>query len=334
MFAMASRSLLPYFHPTTTVVVDDNQLFLHTIDLRMPADMACCLHHDPRAALTFVNRKLALPTIPDRCIARDSASWRGTIEFDLSLIEEEIKVTERFKRTSLVIVDYAMPQMNGIEFCQSIADPTVKKLMLTGAADEKTAVKAFNDGLIDRFIPKNERATLDMVVAYAQQLQHDYFDAQQEIIQSAIALEPPPFLAVPALRDWMHCFRERGRYVEHYLVDEPPGFILLTASGDVSQVMIFEDRLVQLGIEFAATHGAPSHVMGALQSRRKLAYFYDQHEQVSADFAWDDYLHDPISVPGADDFLLAIASAPPSDIDFDPKKSSFQSHLDALDQGD
>ncbi len=142
---MTNALSLPYFHPSTVVFLDDNHQFLNDLELRLPGLMPYILHEDPSAALAEVNRCAAAPTLANRCFSRlenEPDTWRdSTIEFDVRLIEEEVNSVERFHRTSLVVVDYAMPAMNGLEFCGRITDPYVKKLLLTGAADEKLAVR-------------------------------------------------------------------------------------------------------------------------------------------------------------------------------------------------
>jgi hypothetical protein len=57
--------ILLYMHPTTVILVDDNDLFLQTLDLRMPAEMAYLLYHNPREALERVNEKSVLRPQPD-----------------------------------------------------------------------------------------------------------------------------------------------------------------------------------------------------------------------------------------------------------------------------
>jgi CheY-like chemotaxis protein len=330
---MDSAPLLPYFHPTTVVVVDDNRMFLHTLDLRMPAEMAYVLHNDPRAALALVNRKMDLPAIPDRCIRRDRVTMGRTFELDLSLIEQEIKQTERFKRVAVVIVDYAMPQMNGLEFCARIEDPAVKKVMLTGVADEKVAVKAFNEGLIDRFVPKNGNTTLDLAIAFAQDLQHTYFIDQQRALQQSMCLESPSFLADRAVRRCFNELRQHSHCVEYYLMNDPTGFLMLTAAGDMSLLMIMDDADISRGIEFATSCGAPQDVLADLRERRKVGYFFDQPDDYEAGvFRWREYLHHLTPIRGDRDWWIALVPAPPSDIDFDARESSYQTYLDMMDR--
>ena len=45
--------------------------------------------------------------------------------------------------------------MNGLEFCRNIQNLPIRKIMLTGRADTKLAVEAFNQKIIDKFLLKD-----------------------------------------------------------------------------------------------------------------------------------------------------------------------------------
>ena len=57
---------------------------------------------------------------------------------------------------SLVISDYKMPGMNGVEFLEKVREeaPDTLRIMLTGYADMEAAVSAINKGEVYRFITK------------------------------------------------------------------------------------------------------------------------------------------------------------------------------------
>ena len=67
---------------------------------------------------------------------------------------EGLEVLRRNGPFSLVVTDYCMPSMNGIEFlgrAREIAPETVR-IMLTGSADLGAAIQAVNQGNIFRFL--------------------------------------------------------------------------------------------------------------------------------------------------------------------------------------
>jgi DNA-binding NtrC family response regulator len=69
--------------------------------------------------------------------------------------EEALKLLEA-RDISLVISDYNMPQMNGLEFLTQARTqyPHILTIMLTGQAEIAVAVKAINDAGVYKFIQK------------------------------------------------------------------------------------------------------------------------------------------------------------------------------------
>jgi serine phosphatase RsbU (regulator of sigma subunit) len=70
--------------------------------------------------------------------------------------EEGIRKIEEDGPYAVIVSDYFMPGMNGIEFlCRAKeTDPDSMRMMLTGSADMSTAIKAVNEGSIFQFHPK------------------------------------------------------------------------------------------------------------------------------------------------------------------------------------
>jgi DNA-binding NtrC family response regulator len=69
--------------------------------------------------------------------------------------EEGLKLLEA-RDVSLVISDYKMPQMNGLEFLKSVKAqyPHILAIMLTGQAEIQIAVQAINEAGVYKFIQK------------------------------------------------------------------------------------------------------------------------------------------------------------------------------------
>ena len=70
--------------------------------------------------------------------------------------EEGLKRIEENGPFAVIVSDFSMPGMNGIEFlCRvKMTEPDTVRMMLTGSADMSTAIKAVNEGSIFQFHPK------------------------------------------------------------------------------------------------------------------------------------------------------------------------------------
>ncbi len=82
----------------------------------------------------------------------------------------------RNPKVSVVVVDYAMPEMDGLEFCRRVSkvNPYIRKVMLTGKADEKLAVEAFNKGDIHYFLRKDSPDLAREINRALDKAQRDY----------------------------------------------------------------------------------------------------------------------------------------------------------------
>jgi len=70
--------------------------------------------------------------------------------------EEGLQAMEESGPFQVVISDYRMPVMNGVEFLRAVYDrwPETVRIVLSGYADAGAIVSAINEGHIYRFIPK------------------------------------------------------------------------------------------------------------------------------------------------------------------------------------
>ena len=82
---------------------------------------------------------------------------RGQFRIETALSgEEALKIIDEKGPFAVVVSDYYMPGMNGIDFLCKVktVDPNTVRMMLTGSADMSTAIQAVNEGSIFQFHPK------------------------------------------------------------------------------------------------------------------------------------------------------------------------------------
>ena len=79
-------------------------------------------------------------------------------EYDITTYDSPTKAIEELRESpvDLVISDYLMPDMNGIEFLMEIKKlhPYATRILLTGYADKENAIKAINEVGLYQYIEK------------------------------------------------------------------------------------------------------------------------------------------------------------------------------------
>ena len=106
-------------HPTTWWFVEDEPRFLESIKAFLPKEQLAIFFDDPREALAYLKAQ-------DEGLF--SAESRG--EFDLDDAKDLVTIKDRFARVSVVIADYAMPQMTGLDMLKDVRNESVGKIGL------------------------------------------------------------------------------------------------------------------------------------------------------------------------------------------------------------
>lgn len=324
-------ALPPYFHPTTVVLVDDNEAFLQSVVLEMPPSIVMKGFLHPDDALAFVEQPIDLPPLVDRCFTMDrSHDTEAVIHLNLGLIEQEINHVERFQRISAVLIDYAMPSIDGIQFCQRMTDPYARRVMLTGVADEKLAVQAFNAGLIHRFISKHRVNAVEAIIAFVAELEREYFQQHLVRLQTALAIDPPGFLVDLTIAQRVRRLIQQEAIVEYYLVNDPPGFLMLRSNGSVIRLVLLDRTARQGQIDFARRYDAPDEVRRGIEQGELVGLFSgDSPADYFGEeaYPWSDKVHPAQPLQAGEPWLMALVRDAATDVDFDPARTSYDAFL-------
>jgi len=331
---MSEFQLLPYYHPNTILFVDDNSSFLEGLKLRIPPSLAYEMFTDPSKALDHLNTPVSIAPLADRCFSlqdHDTSFESTAIYLDLTLIELEISRATRFSPPAVVVVDYDMPMMNGLEFCQKIQNKKIQRILLTGVADEQIAIEAFNAGLIDRFIRKNDDHALNTIFRYIDELQKNYFANLVDKLSASLAMQPPQYYQENAVLEFITGILTDHNTLEYYMVYEPTGFLLVNSAGTVRRLVLQNSDNIANNIQYAVTHNAPPSIVSKLKGNKVLAFFYQQIDTHSDEtYPWEDFIFTSEHIKGSE-WHAAFVDSPPIDIEYQPDQASYNSYLQSLD---
>lgn len=281
----------PFYFPTTTVLVDDHEEYLDVVPLLLDPMLRVRPFSSPRQALAALGN--GSRPVPGggwlyRWKDRPSQS-QELVALDVDSIHRVVYDPERFAEVSVVVVDQMMPEMDGIDFCRKLANPNIGKILLTGRADDATAIEAFNDGVIDRFIRKNDPQAMDKLQQAITTLQRRYFERASAFVSETLALGNFRFLRDRAFQEVLDNIVATFQPVECYVHVNPTGLLLIDAWGIGRFLLVQTDDDLRAHYEIAADHGAPASLLAALRDGEALPWFGSR----------DGFYHDKILHPEA-----------------------------------
>ena len=264
-----------YLHPSLTVLIDDSDSFLKSLSFQLDPSLASKSFHDTRTALDWLDRQGKRPAEPLHASfdTYPNSHEECNVAFDIEQIHRISFQQQRFNTPSVLVVDYSMPQMNGVQLCERLRHLPCKKILFTGAADEKVAVDAFNRGLIDRYIKKSDDDALERLETEIIALQRKYFADQSDTLRDLLALHDYAFVSDPAIAALVRELVERFGIVEHYLYPTPGGILLYDGEGKARLLVIETEEGMTSHYEMALDNDAPPSLLAALQERCIIPYF-------------------------------------------------------------
>ncbi len=333
---MKQHSIQPFYFPTTVAFVDDSAPFLSNISLQVNSELAFQLYHSPFAALAALNHDAAGTPPADSAMFslyrhREDASYADhIIHVSLDKVHREVHNAHRFEQVSVVVVDYDMPDMNGLEFCRQLNNSSIKKILLTGKADEQIAVSAFNAKTIDRFIRKQGNNAMALLNETIAELQKEYFQNIEHMLSRALSVGSHLFLHDFAFVQRFQEIQQQLDIVEHYLTCGPSGLLMLDAVGTSYLLLVQDAMALQEVYEIAFDQAAPSELLAQLRSGRFLPYFWQTNGHYAPIYSdWESCLHPATELTGAYRNTYAIIKNPDG---FNLKHVlSYSNYLDQLD---
>ena len=314
---MAFSGLPVYYYPTTTVFVDDSKAFLINFSLQLQSDLAFKLLHTSKEALHYIGIAHNSSYVSERSVDTSQESsgnpiTNHTITLNLSSIQQEIYNSKRFSEVAVVIVDYNMPVIDGLEFCRELANNPIKKILLTGKGDEKVAVTAFNEGIIDSYIQKNETQVIEHVNGKVLNLQTKYFQAITEKMSSIITRESPSFISDPLFCQFFHDLCKANNIVEYYLLELTGSFLMLDADANPSILVVKRYEDLNVHYEFAKDNEAPKSILQIIRNGEKIPFTWQADDYFASLKAedWEKQLFPASEMEGRETYYYSFIKNP------------------------
>jgi CheY-like chemotaxis protein len=204
-----------------------------------------------------------------------------------------------------------MPDIDGLEVCRRIGKGPIRKILLTGKADEIIAVQAFNEGLIDRFILKQDPDVIPKLLRAIGDMQLLYMWQVERMMEDALDVGQLHFLRDPFFAVFFEKIRSNCRAVEYYLRTSPDGMLLLDANGGATLLLVSSEENLRVQFDVAYDNAAPADLLDALQRREVVPYFWRSRGIYTEQYAnWRQHVYPAVICNGLQRYYCARVEKP------------------------
>lgn len=216
-----------FYYQLKILFIDDDKDLLDTFLLLFPAAQ---ITTSPLDAIEIINKHRYIENfIHDLSfnseIDINDENSLSIVKFTLNNLIAISSSIEKYHVPTIIVVDYSMPEMNGLEFCNKINNSLAMKILLTGKYDISNAIKALNSNLIDCYIRKGQPDTNDELQYYIKYLNLIYFEKITEhILPAKTNLS---FLYDQNYADLFNSTINRLNISEYYLISRTGTYLMI-----------------------------------------------------------------------------------------------------------
>lgn len=307
---------LPLFYFKSKICwVDDDRLFLDAISIAFADDYQTVSFSNPVSALNFFNNTYE-PELKKINFVREfvdtdhyNTNHRFQTDIDINEISKLAERSAEINDISVLVVDYNMPNINGLELCRHLVNCPFKKILLTGETNYSEAVEAFNQGLIDKFIEKGPNV-IDGLQNYIFDLSYQYFkDATANILTHLEASRISP-LSDPQFGRFFNNWCIKHKIKEFYLVNKQGSFLVKDSKDCFSLFIVFDDyekeEFIKLNDDAFDKIG---DILKEVKEGRLIPFFGINKESWEYSFSeWKNYFYPAQIFKGRNNYYWSVIS--------------------------
>jgi len=144
---------------------------------------------------------------------------------------------DRYKLTKVLVADYLMPGKDGLQTLADLGDWPGQRVLLTGTFDDSLATRAFNDGLIDKFIVKQRPELRNSVMSVVETLLAKPNARHHQIWSATLKKEQAEQLARKSVAEVLNSY-VRAAFVEWVVIGDPFGILGLDRHGNATWLQL------------------------------------------------------------------------------------------------
>lgn len=286
------------FYPMQKIVLDDDYAFSQSMLLKMQGKNFIS-YNSPKEALNYLLHKYQPKLTKTDLIAKNSLIADSSTQHIVNIDIEKLKnmfAESVHQDTSVICVDYHMPDMKGIDFLKATQHLPIKKALITGENDYKVAVDAFNSGLVDAYLRKDDPNFSDKVQNIVSELEWKYFSELSNIVAEVPRFD---FLRNSHFVKAFKQFIQENHISSFCLTHIQGNFAVQSKRNKEKYILVRNKTQLQELSKIAEEDGGHSDTIESLKQGKVIPFFgLLEHWQVPAN-EWNKFLRPATSLDGS-----------------------------------
>lgn len=307
-------SLPLVFYPNKLIWVDDDELFLQAITKRF---------ENTYKIKTFASSEVCLEFFQNYHSALSAHSFlRGYVnhedydlidhlpmDINLGQISDLLNNAQRFEDVSVMIIDHHLPKLTGIEICYELRHLPIKKILLTGDSNHNQVINAFNEGIIDCFVQKDNLMLVQDLMTHISRLQTSYFVNMTKPLLFYLETEYKLALSDPAFIAFFYKWCQLNQVSEYYIMDKNGTILTIDKNGKAKYFVIHTEQTLDAFVQLYAEDDDVSQFICSITNRNKIPFFGIRKESWHYDFTqWAAYMHTPNILDGRERYYWVVVA--------------------------
>lgn len=274
-----------YYYPTKAVIIDDKKSFLESLEF-----------------ISIDGIEIDSVLGPLEFMQAGFDYLRADVNFDIKVTESgEINTTWsgrsiykelKAKQVSVVVCDYEMPEMCGIDLLKSINSTLVKKILITGSENEEVVIKAFNDKVIDAFIKKSDPYFHEKLM---EMIKRSVYSSFAEITYQEMIflhkLYPDAVLFKKGFEEFLGLQLKMHGSNEFYIIGANGEILFYDKYGNEKKLMMTHDGIIDTYKTVAIENGAPDNILENFNDKSRVPFFSKEDETKLEFEEWNTIFH-------------------------------------------
>lgn len=257
--------------PKRVMYVDDKGAFLEALRRVMPRTHAQQFLTSPSAAIDRIGREAADWKDLERVLSTGDDESVDDALLPMKLVTRHFGSASRFNLTSVLIVDYSMPGLTGLDLIRQLNAWPGRKLLLTGEADASVAISAFNEGLIQKFIPKSTGRLYNVLKSSYEEMHGVVCEQLGHLLRPRLTSWQKELLQDERVVGGLKRKIEELEWSEYVVVGKPFGLLGLPHAGPLQWLQLETSETLPALAELMYAQGFSDDDVGLVREGREIA---------------------------------------------------------------